>query len=362
MENPEEVYIELRKHLDQQAVGFPATKSGVEIRILKHFFAPKEARLALHLNYQPRSALDIHNSIEGADPSLEKLTSMLEEMSRKGAIGTMEKNRTEYFYTMPLLVGMVELKDKFTPQFGVDLAEYMMNGFILSYMSTRVPQMRTIPVEKSIEVEHRITPYDDIRQIINRSEGPIALIKCMCREGALARGKPCRTTSRLETCLNFGDWGRFFIKTGRGREVTRQEALEILRLNEADGLVLQPSNYQKVDFVCACCGCCCGILNIQKKLPNPAESWSHNYYSTIHAEDCTPCGICAAKCQMKAIAIDPQSGYPAINLDRCIGCGNCVSACPTRAFRLVKVERETVPPEDRTSLYRRLAERAPADG
>ena len=35
----EKVYRDLQKHLDKQAVGFPATKSGVELRILKHLFA-----------------------------------------------------------------------------------------------------------------------------------------------------------------------------------------------------------------------------------------------------------------------------------------------------------------------------------
>ena len=35
------VYRELQKHLDTFAVGFPATKSGVKIRILKHLFTPE---------------------------------------------------------------------------------------------------------------------------------------------------------------------------------------------------------------------------------------------------------------------------------------------------------------------------------
>jgi len=41
MEQSDQVYINLQKHLDRQAVGFPATKTGVEIRILKHIFTPE---------------------------------------------------------------------------------------------------------------------------------------------------------------------------------------------------------------------------------------------------------------------------------------------------------------------------------
>lgn len=46
MTNADKVYVELQQHLDKLAVGFPATKSGVEIRILKELFNPEQASLA----------------------------------------------------------------------------------------------------------------------------------------------------------------------------------------------------------------------------------------------------------------------------------------------------------------------------
>jgi hypothetical protein len=46
----EPVYIKLQKHLDDQAVGFPATRSGAEIKILKHIFTPEEAEIACCLS------------------------------------------------------------------------------------------------------------------------------------------------------------------------------------------------------------------------------------------------------------------------------------------------------------------------
>ena len=45
------IYRELQQHLDTFPVGFPTTKSGVEIRILKQLFTPEEAKIALHLNF-----------------------------------------------------------------------------------------------------------------------------------------------------------------------------------------------------------------------------------------------------------------------------------------------------------------------
>jgi ferredoxin len=260
---------------------------------------------------------------------------------------------------MPLLIGIVEWHGaKATPQFGADLGEYITGEFGKAYASTRLSQMRTIPVEKSIEVEHHVTTYDQIREILNGTDGPIAVGRCMCREGARRRGQPCQKTTRQETCMAFGDWATHFIKLGF-REITRAEALEIMRQNEADGLVLQPTNYQKIDFVCSCCGCCCGVLRIQKTMPKPALTWAHNFYAAVDADSCTGCGTCVERCQVNAVKVDEQKGVSTINLDRCIGCGNCVASCPSEALKLVKRDTEAVPPEDSTALYRILAEGKP---
>ncbi len=358
MENTENIYIELQKHLDKQAVGFPSTRSGVEIRILKELFTPEQANLALYLSYVPQSPSDIHNSAKSSGLSPEKVKNLLDEMVINGAIGTMVKGEVTYYYLMPLLIGIVEWHGgKATPQFWNDFNEYLTEGYVKAYASTRLSQMRTIPVEKSIDVEHHVTTYDHIKEIIDSTDGPISINACMCREGAKARGESCQVTSRIDTCMAFGDWARHFISSGISREVSKEEALEIMRRNQEDGLVLQPTNYQKIDFVCACCGCCCGVLKIQKRMPKPAEQWTHNFHAAVAAEMCTACGICAEKCQVNAATLEEDKEYATINLDRCIGCGNCVAACPSEALQLVRIEEPEVPPEDRTSLYRILSER-----
>ena len=45
-----DVYQNLAKYLDRLPGGFPATESGVEIRILKHLFSPEEVELTVCLN------------------------------------------------------------------------------------------------------------------------------------------------------------------------------------------------------------------------------------------------------------------------------------------------------------------------
>jgi len=241
---------------------------------------------------------------------------------------------------------------KLTPEFLSDVGQYTTDkAFGLAFLSTELPQMRTIPVNKSISVEHHVTTYDHLVDIIRGTDGPFAILECICRKSAGMKGNPCKKTSRQETCMALGDIAKNAIQNGSGRAIGRQEALEIARMNEADGLVFQPSNTQKVDFVCACCGCCCGMLRVQKMLPKPVDFWATNYYASVSTETCTGCGTCVERCQVNAVAVDDSLGTSFVNLSRCIGCGNCVVTCSTGAMSLVKKEKEIVPPQDTEGLY-----------
>jgi len=40
------IYKELKEHLDSFPIGYPSTKSGVEMDLLKYFFTTEEARIA----------------------------------------------------------------------------------------------------------------------------------------------------------------------------------------------------------------------------------------------------------------------------------------------------------------------------
>ena len=358
MKEADSVYRDLQRHLDNQAVGFPATKSGAEIRILKRIFDPEEAKLAMRLSYQPHSLQEIFDTIKPGDRPLADVEKMLDRMVEKGGIGRSQKENTRYYYNIPFVVGMYEWQlGKLTPEFLADIDQYFTSrDFGLALLSTKLPQMRTIPVEQSIHVDHHVTTYDNLREIISGSDGPIGINECICRQRAGIKGKPCRQTSRLETCMVFGEWAEEAIKAGISRRISPAEALEIARQNEAEGLVLQPSNDQKVEFLCACCGCCCGMLSLQKMLPKPVDFWATNFYATVNTESCSGCGTCVERCLVNAAVLDEKAGVSRINLDRCIGCGNCVPTCPSGALGLTKKEKQTVPPEDSESLYRTIGD------
>ena len=345
-------YRALQKHLDRQAVGFPATRKGSELRFLRRLFTVEEAELALHLSYRPRS---LGRILETATPAFtgERASLLLESLLMKGSIGHKKDDGTDMWYLLPLIIGMFEAQDgRPTRGFLRDAGEYMRTvSFGKSLLSATPSQMRTIPINKSIPVEHQVATYDQVTSLVENSSGPFVILPCICRESSSIQGKPCRMTSREETCMGMGSMAAMILHRGHGREIDRREALEILRMNQEDGLVLQPGNARDPEFICSCCGCCCGMLQIQKMLPHPVDFWTSSFRAEIDHDRCTGCGVCAGRCQVNAVTMKGEPPRPVMALTRCIGCGLCVPTCPAGAIKLVPSQGDNVPPEDTEELY-----------
>ena len=92
MEQDNQVYIKLQKHLDNQAVGFPATRSGAEIKILKHIFTADEAEIACCLNYKFEPLETIFSRAGHRVASADELEISLERIQKKGGIESKIKN------------------------------------------------------------------------------------------------------------------------------------------------------------------------------------------------------------------------------------------------------------------------------
>ncbi|MFX1326311.1 MAG: 4Fe-4S binding protein [Promethearchaeota archaeon] len=353
MQTPEtDVYRELQQHLDSLPVGFPATESGIEIRLLKHLFTPEEAKIASHLkfsyyDFEPLDSIYDRLVLSGFEISKEELESHLENMAKNGAIMSLNKTYGAALF----LMGMFEYQvNKLTKEFVKDTKQYI-DEVLLVHMSKSLPlQIRTIPVGVTIEHDIEIPTFDDVLEIVNTVERPIAAFNCVCRQAMETIGKPCKTTSRLETCMGFGHIGQMYINSGWAREISLEEAIEILKQNEKDGLVFQPGNCQKPSFICSCCGCCCEALSTIRERDNPADLVATNHYAEVEPDLCSGCGTCAERCQMEAIIFDEIS---TVDRRRCIGCGSCIVGCPSEAILLLEKERKFNPPETMKEFYDR---------
>ena len=190
------------------------------------------------------------------------------------------------------------------------------------------------------QIEKRYKSVGEIH-IANNDSGYSSVMKENQDEG---------NRSRKETCMAFSSFAETFIEFSKGRQISKPEALEILRKNEEDGLVFQPSNTQFAEFICSCCGCCCGMLSLQKSLPQPLNHWTSNYFAEVDPDICSGCETCIDVCQVTAMKFNEDDRVSFIDLNRCIGCGNCVPACPDGAIALLNRESEVIPPKDHDAL------------
>lgn len=346
MNTEDKLYRDLQKHLDDQTIGFPATESGSDIRLLKQLFPAEQAKMAMLLTYKHETLEQIYERAEKEGISVEELERVLDETAKRGVIGYRKKDGVKQYCNIPYVIGMLEAAvHNPTPEFLSAHTEYSEDSlFWKAFLNTEVPQMRTIPIEKSITPEHHVGTYDEIRGIIETTVDPIVILECVCRNGAEKRGEPCKQTSRKETCMAFRDGAKNLIESRMGRPIEKDEALAIIRANQEDGLVLQPSNAQGPDFICSCCGCCCGILKLHKAVPNPVNYWATNFYAEVNPELCTGCGTCEERCQTSAMLLDEEKEISSVDLTRCLGCGLCVASCPEEAIELRKKEAEVMPP------------------
>lgn len=355
----EDVYRKLQQHIDNQAVGYPELESGAEVRILKLLFTPEEAEKSLYLSYKFESIEDIYERAKESGINKEDLDKILSDTALRGGIGLRVREGRNQYKILPLAVGFYETQtEKLTPEFVKEFVEISGDPvFAKAFLSTKVLQMRTIPIEQSITPEHHTATYDELEKIIDDLEGPIVVHECPCRVTKEIEGKKCEKTSRLETCVSFRDSAEACIRGGIGRQVSKEEILKIFRKNQEEGLVLQPSNAKEPEFICSCCGCCCGTFTrLAKVIPNPADYWCTNYQAEIDHDLCSGCQTCVDRCQVKAIRYKKAKNLSFVNKKRCIGCGLCVETCPTEAITLKKRETEIVPPQTDDDLYDILME------
>lgn len=359
MGSDDTIYRRLQQHLDKLPIGFPSTLTGVEKRILKYLFTPEDAELALLLA-EPFETVDEIISRNAQNAAVKKDTAELEkkfiEMAKKGLILQRDDGDRKQFAILSLVVGMFELNLKnLTHNFVKEVESYLKQAFALEMMNSQIPQFRTIPIEQSITAENMVLAYDEIGELIKKAKGPFSVANCICKTSHDMDKTNCKKTELRETCLNFGLMGEMYIRNGVGREITREEALRIVKDAEKAGLVIQSMNAKETQVVCACCGCCCGLLAIIKVLPRPADFAASNYQISFDESLCSMCGTCQTRCQMDAIKWK-QGQTPNVLLHRCIGCGLCVTTCPTKALTLKPKDKRPPIPEDRTDLYNKIRE------
>lgn len=347
----DEVYIKLREFLDALPGGFPATDTGVEMKILRKLFTPADATMALRLTPKPETVETITGRC-GLDVS--EAEERLESMARRGLIYRSREGGEAQYRAEQFIVGIYEYQVASIDREFSELIEQYLPYIGLAWSTNKTGQMRVVPVASAVDVTPVVATYDSIRDLVKQQK-VIGVSECICRKQQALLGNGCDYP--LELCMGFGEGVEFYQENGwPGRLIDMDEALGLLDRSEELGLVLRPDNAQDIRFVCSCCSCCCPGLRMMKAFPNPADFFTTNYRSALDAERCDACGDCVERCPMDAI-VEGKEHFE-VDAKRCIGCGICLSTCTQDAMALIQKEETVIPPLDyEEALSRILMER-----
>lgn len=197
--------------------------------------------------------------------------------------------------------------------------------------------MRVIPIGETIEVRNQVLSYEDARSMLE-SSSMVAVTTCVCRKLMKRCDRP------LEVCLQLNRGAEYTIKRGTGRQVSVQEALEILKKARDAGLVHMTENTSgRSNVLCNCCNCCCEMLRFATDVKTKGVLAPSRFRARVDEAACTACGLCGEICPVKAIAVE-QGDAAVVKADACIGCGLCASVCPVEAIALTEARpKEFIP-------------------
>jgi Pyruvate/2-oxoacid:ferredoxin oxidoreductase delta subunit len=342
-----DAYYHLRQKLSTHALGAPEREEFDQI--LRMLFTPEEAELALHLGFRPQRLGTI---ADRAGRSEEEAGALCESMANKGLVYAYNAHGQMVYALLPSAPGLFEFPLMIGAIPGVDMerlgqlwVKFYENGWGHELHGSPTNMARVFPAEGSIASSVTVLPFEEAARYVENARY-LSLANCPCRISKKACHNP------VDVCLGFDYAAKYLIERKAAKAITKEEALAVLRRSEDAGLVHCASNTQeKIDYICNCCSCCCGILGAATRLKDTASRPHSNFYSTVKAEDCTACMACVDRCPMGAITVDEVA---AVEAALCIGCGLCASACPTEAIALFRKE-ETVPPWDHSELLARVA-------
>jgi NAD-dependent dihydropyrimidine dehydrogenase PreA subunit len=341
-----DIYERLAFHLSTLGMGLPYRED--LLTILKENLTPAEAQVLLLLptKVAPLQPVGVDEITSSVNLPREKLVDMLESLSERGLLFSGKTNQGNKGYALQQVgFGFPQAffwKGEDTPH-ARNMANLIAKYFnrqvtAEAYAASETKPFRYIPVDKTIDHDiQAVFPYHVMEKVIQQAS-VFAVAHCPCRMTMRLRGRGCGHP--LEVCLKFDDMAEYLIERELAREITREEALEVISKSEESGLVHFVDNAIKdIKHNCNCCGCACWNVGSIKRRKIPRDVLMATYFIRQTDKDkCIGCGNCVKICPVDAIAI--EGDYATVDEHWCIGCGLCVRQCSNGAARLkLKTDR-----------------------
>lgn len=249
---------------------------------------------------------------ERCGKSLARTKQLLDEMAYIGVIAT-EKQGDQLAYYLDIFVpGALEAMcmnkaqvEKY-PQIARAFEELTKESAIMTghLAPVGVAGMRVIPIETSLPDDSRAATYEQCSYWLEKYRDQIAVGDCSCRTSRRLLGEGCGHLEK-DMCIALGDAADYAARTNRARKISYDEALDILRRAEENGLVHQVTNIygeDKIIAICNCCRCSCyGLRNSQYyNTPNLSRS---NFVAEVDPKKCVACGQCVENCPANSVKL-----------------------------------------------------------
>lgn len=280
-----------------------------EYRILEPVVTDEMAEIALKLEIRKPKTVEVVAAKCGK-PAAE-VEKVLYQLAMDGVIKLEEIDGVDKYslelYVPGVMEYMVDNKEnlKKYPVIGECFEEYTrkLGALMAGNIPIGLGVMRVIPVQAAIDGDTRRASYEEIEYLLNKHE-VFAVTDCACRASMRVIGEGCG--HRVEDiCLRLGSAAEYYIRTGKGRQVSREEAKNICLQAEKEGLMHQIPNLSgpgNALAICNCCGCSCFGLRNANLYRNP--DWSRsNYVSKVDTEKCVACGECVENCPSNALTL-----------------------------------------------------------
>ncbi len=303
--------LELANHIGGKKSGSKSAYrySDPEYLILEPVVTDEMAEVGLCLEFRkPKSAVEV---AQLCGKSIEETERLLWELAVAGACFVGKRDGVDKYWLEIWVPGVMEMmvNNKENVRKYPQIAEAFE-----AYGRVRGPQtagvfpvgkglMRVIPIEMAIDGETRRASYEEVSKYLNENE-IFSVSDCSCRTAREIMGEGCGHLKE-DMCIQLGHAAEFYIRTGRGREITREEAFEIIKRAEENGLMHQIPNTDgpgKTHAICNCCGCSCLSLRTAGMFLNN-DMVRSNYISHVDKEKCVACGECVQVCPVNALQL-----------------------------------------------------------
>ena len=243
--------------------------------------------------------------------SLDFVQTQCDKLVKAGVIRTRVRSGVLCYYYPIWVPGIMEgiLSNREQcdahPELGACFEEYtrIRVGMLAPMLGNGVNFMRVMPVMSAIENDTHKASYDEISTLIEKAWA-ISVGPCSCRRSRRLMGEGCGHLEE-DMCLYLNDNAISFSKNGEHRLIPKEEAYEILRRAEDNGLVHevnQSLGFDDVTAICNCCGCSCYALRIAELFRSP-NGVSSNFIARVDKDKCVACGQCVENCQTNAVRL-----------------------------------------------------------